>query len=55
MDSNKDILESVSEYYRKTLKQTSELKTNACCISETNEISEIEKDAVNLIHPEIIS
>jgi arsenite methyltransferase len=54
MDSDKDILESVSEYYGKTLKQTSDLKTNACCIAETNKLSKIEKDALDLIHPEII-
>lgn len=55
MNTNSEILESVSEYYSKTLKQTSDLKTNACCIDKPILYSKKEQDALSLIHPEILS
>lgn len=35
MEVGVEILESVREYYGKTLKGTKDLKTNACCTSES--------------------
>ena len=45
-------LESVKEYYGKVLQTTNDLKTNACCLTDTmpKEIREILKE----IHPEVV-
>jgi len=45
-------LESVKEYYGKILQTTNDLKTNACCLTDTmpREIREVLKE----IHPEVI-
>jgi arsenite methyltransferase len=55
INTDNEILESVSEYYGKTLQHTSDLKTNACCIDKPTQYSKKEIDALTLIHPEILS
>eukprot|EP00347_Sterkiella_histriomuscorum_P016283 403353780 len=49
-----DLRKDVQEYYGKTIQQTKDLVTNACCLADPG-FSERESEILSQIHPEIIN
>lgn len=54
INNEAQIINSVKEYYGKTLKSVADLKTQAC-IAPGKQVTKHVRDAVNLVHEEVSS